>query len=221
MALPSQPALLATCQCCRRETRTWSEQETIQIPATHRLAGAFPACHCGSAGAPHEHPRCPGGRAPGTAALRAGQGQEELVRNVCTLAALHASSPKARWPEDTLPGGSSSMAGASVPTPMLNPSALGHRLSPGTATAPGKIFPVGLQLLCASTATNQAAIEGRNTPSASPCEKERKGMICRQEGPNLIPFSKSLALFGHNFATIFILNESPLIFFFLSTLLSL
>lgn len=87
------------------------------------------------------------------------------------------------------------MAEASVPALTLNPSASGHhRLSPGTATAPGEISPVVLRLLCASIAIKQAAMEGINSPSASTCEREGKGMNCELAGPHPILYpSPSLA----------------------------
>lgn len=53
--------------------RARSVEETIQIPATNRLAGTFPACRCRTAGAPHQCLRCPGGLAACTAALEAWQ----------------------------------------------------------------------------------------------------------------------------------------------------
>lgn len=110
-----------------------------------------------------------------------------LVRNFCTPAALCASSIKSRHPEDGLPGWSCSMAKASVPTSTLNPSALGHHPSPGRATVLGKISPVVLWCLHASTAINQAAMDGINSP-ASAREREGKGMNCKQGGPHAISY---------------------------------
>lgn len=84
------------------------------------------------------------------------------------------------------------MAEASVATLTMNPSALGHHPSPGKATAPGKISPVVLQLLCASTAINRAAMEGINSPSASACEREGKGTNSKQGGPHLISYPSAI-----------------------------
>lgn len=79
------------------------------------------------------------------------------------------------------------MAKASVPTLTLKPSALGHHPSPGRTTALGKISPVVLQCLHASTAINQAAMDGINSP-VSACAREGKGMNCKQGGPHPISY---------------------------------
>lgn len=190
-ALPSQPALPATCQGSRREICTWSEREVRR-----KRSRSLPSTGCQlhswlAAAGRRENPMSARGALEGWQHARqhwkpgSGQGREVVVRNFCT-AALCASNVKPRQPEDALSGRSSSMAEASVPALTLNPSASGHHPSPGKARAPGKMSSVILWLLCASTAINQAAMEGINSPSASACEREGKGTNCKQGGPHQI-----------------------------------
>lgn len=134
-----------------------------------------------------------------------------LVGNFCTPAALCASSIKSRHPEDYLPGWSCAMAKASVPTLTLNPGALGHHPSPGRATALGNISPVVLQFI-PCWYSNKPGCNGWNKLSCL-CLWEggkRYELQAGRSPSNLISFSKSCSLFGHNFTTIFI--STPFIF---------